>query len=80
MQVDVVPNRHQAPLRIIAIDPTCGVGEDHRLDSHTGEDANGQNDFLGGITFVEMHAALHAGHRNVANIADHQTPGVPDSC
>ena len=74
----MVANRHQTALRIITIDAASGVGDNHRLDSHAREGTGGKCDFFRGIAFVEMYAALHAGHWDIADIADDETSGVAD--
>src|ERR1700724_44755 len=74
----MIANCYEAALRIVAIDAACGVGDDHCLDAHAGENANGEGDFLSGIAFVEVDAALHTGDGDVANIADDEAPGVAD--
>ena len=42
------------------------------------EHAHRKNHFLQRVSFIEMHAALHRGHGNVAHFADHQASGVAD--
>src|SRR5208283_2965657 len=46
--------------------------------SHAAEDAHGESDFLSGIPFVKMHAALHHGYGDGARFANHHLSGVAD--
>src|SRR3984893_95295 len=80
LQVDVIADHHQAALRIIAIDTAGGSREDDCLNAQARENADGERYFLYGISFVEMHAALHSGHGDIANLSDDQLAGVADGC
>src|SRR5260370_29122460 len=80
LKIDVVTNREAESLRIVAIDAAGRVGNDYGFDAHARENANGEGDFLHGIAFVQMDAALHASHWDIADIADDETSCVPDGC
>ena len=72
----MVANHHQRALAEVEIDGAGGVGEDRGANSKPAEHAHGKNHFLRWVAFVEMHAALHRGHGNVAHFSDHKTSGV----
>ena len=57
-----------APSRVVEIDAAGGIGEDDGFDAHALEDADRKSDFLRGIAFVQMHAALHSDDGNVARL------------
>ena len=78
LQIDVVADHDQRALRVAEIDASGGVGEDDGANAHACEDADGEGDFLRGISFIEMHAALHGGDGYVAGVADDHASGVAD--
>src|ERR1700682_3009003 len=80
LQVDVIADHYQAALRIVAIDTAGGIGEDDGFNAHARENADGERYFLYGISFVKMHAALHSGYGDIANLSDDQLAGVADGC
>ena len=75
----MIANHDQRALLEFRVDAARGVGEIAELYSHAAEDAHGKNNFLRGITFVEMHAALHGGDGNFAHFPNYQAAGVADS-
>ena len=65
-------------LRVAEIDASGGVGEDDGANAHASEDADGERDFLRGISFVEMDAALHGGDGDVCRLCRSPSSGVAD--
>src|SRR5262245_6166959 len=61
LQVNVVTESDERSFGIAQIDAACSVGKNGGFDAHAGEDPHGKSDLPGGVAFVKMNAALHAG-------------------
>src|SRR5207247_1224003 len=78
LQINIIANHHSSFLTELAFDASRSIRQDDRFYSHAGEHADRENYLLGRISFIEMYAALHPGHRHSSHFSDHQLPGVPD--
>jgi hypothetical protein len=78
LQIDVVFDQDQRALRVAEVDASGGVGEDHGVDSHAGEHADGKGDLLRGVSLVLVDATLHGGDWHIACLADDKPAGVSD--
>src|SRR5204862_3317376 len=78
LQIDVITEGDQRSLGIVEVDAAGGVSEDDRLHSHARENAHRERDLFGGVAFVKMNAALHAGDRDAVDVAEYQLASVAD--
>src|SRR5579872_5762279 len=76
--VDVIAQRNQRATRVAEIDSAGGIGDDDGFNPGALKHADRKRHLLGGVAFVQMHTALHADDRNVANTADHKLADVAD--
>ena len=58
LKIDVIFDHDQLASYEFAFDATGRVREDYSFDAHAREDADGKGDIFGGITFVQVDAAL----------------------
>jgi hypothetical protein len=78
LQIDVVADDYERTLLVSQIDTSGGVGEDDGTNSHPAKDAHGEDDFLRGVSLIEVDTALHDGDWSGAGFADHHLSGVTD--
>ncbi len=78
MQINVVTDYHQTPLR--KLDSACRIGKNHRFYAHPRKHANRENYLLDRVAFIQMHAALHPRDGDTIHISNHQLSGVTDRC
>src|SRR5207253_1554164 len=64
LQINMIANHHESSLTELAFDASRSIRQDDRFYSHAGEHADRENYLLGRISFIEMYAALHPGHRH----------------
>ena len=67
-----------APCWKLGIDASGGIGEDGCANTHAPKHTHGECHLACRVAFVEVDAALHCGHRQLAGAADHQPPRVSD--
>ncbi len=78
MQVQVVSDEEQPAGAQLAVDAPGGIGDHQKLGSQLPQHPHREDDFLRGIPLIEVHPALHHGHRDPVASAQHQATGVAD--
>ena len=67
-----------APCLYSRLMPPAALVRMTRANAHAAKHAHRKRDFLRGIAFVQVHAALHGGYGDVGNFPNHHLSGVSD--
>ncbi len=64
------------PLRVARVDAAGRVGHDQFLHAESSQHAHGEGDLVHAVSFVGVHATLHDGDGDAAEIAEDELAGV----
>src|SRR5215470_3925422 len=80
LQIDVVADNNEPPLRELALDAARRVRQDDCFHSHPRKDANRKYHILRRVSLIEMDAPLHPRNWYRSYFPNDHLSGVPNGC